>query len=120
MTARRQLLLFGGFIGIVILLLVVVGIVAAGRPNTLSSGAAAGRTKGERYVSDEFKPAFSFEAVSEGWTLDGLEATFVIRLHNGGSFLEFLNIKDLMVIEQSEADRILAPEDMIAWYQKHP
>ena len=45
---------------------------------------------------------------------------FVIPLHNRGSFLDFLNIKDSMVIDPSGADRVPAPEDMVAWYQKHP
>ena len=120
MTVSRQLAFFGGFLGIIILLLVVVGIIATGGPNTLSYGAATGLTKGERYVTDEFKPAFSFEAVSEGWTLDAPEAPFVIPLHNRGSFLDFLNIKDLMVLDPSGADRVPAPEDMVAWYQQHP
>ncbi len=62
------------------LLIVVVAIVSAGRPNTVQYGSAI--TEGERYVTDEFRPAFSFEAVGEGWTLDGPEAPFVLALQN--------------------------------------
>ena len=74
MAVSRQLLFFGGFIAIVILLLGVVGIVAARGPNTLNYGGPP-IIEGERYVTDEFKPAFSFEAVGEGWTLDGPETS---------------------------------------------
>ena len=118
MTARRRLLLFGGFFAIVIMLVVVVAIVAAGRPNTVNYGSSI--IEGERYVTDEFKPAFSFEAVGGGWTLDGPEAPFVLPLCQGRSCLDFANIEDFMVFDPSGADRVPAPEDMVGWYQQHP
>jgi hypothetical protein len=70
-------------------------------------------TAGERYLTDKFEPAFSFEAVGEGWALDGPEARYFLGLQNRGSYMDFLNAKDLMVFEPSEADMTPAPEDMV-------
>ncbi len=115
----RQLLFFGGFLAIVILLLGVVAVVSARGPNTLNYGGPP-ISEGERYVTDEFEPAFSFEAVGEGWTLDGPEGSSVLALCNSGSCLDFINIEDFMVFDPSGADKVPAPEDMVGWYQEHP
>ena len=118
MTVRGRLLVFGGIFAAIILLLAVVAIIGAGRPNTLKYGSAI--TEGERYVTDEFKPAFSFEAVGGGWALDGPEAPSYLALQHKGSFLDFMNVEDLMVFDPSSAEEVPAPEDMVGWYQKHP
>jgi hypothetical protein len=119
MTVRGRLLLFGGFFAIVILLVVVVAIIGASRPNYVQYTSVP-FTAGERYLTDKFEPAFSFEAVGEGWALDGPEARYFLGLQNRGSYMDFLNAKDLMVFEPSEADKVPAPEDMVGWYQEHP
>ena len=119
MAVSRQLLFFGGFLAIVILLLGIVAVVSARGPNTLKYGGPP-IIEGERYVTDEFERAFSFEAIGEGWTLDGPEAPYVLALHNSGSYLDFMNIEDFMVFDPSGADRVPAPEDMLGWYQQHP
>ena len=119
MTVRARLLFFGGFFATIILLIVVVAVVSARGPNTLKYGGPP-IIEGERYVTDEFEPAFSFEAAGEGWTLDGPEAPFVLALSNRGSFLDFMNIEDFMVFDPSGADRVPLPEDLVGWYQQHP
>ena len=119
MTARGRLLVFGGFFAIVILLIAVVGIIAASGPNHVQYSSTP-MIEGERYVTDEFEPAFSFEAVGKGWTLDAPEAPRALLLHNYGLYLDVLNLNDVTVIDPSDADRVPAPEDMVGWYQQHP
>ena len=119
MTARGRLLVFGGFFAIVILLIAVVGIIAASGPNHVQYSSTP-MIEGERYVTDEFEPAFSFEAVGKGWTLDAPEAPRALLLHNYGLYLDVLNLNDVTVIDPSGADRVPAPEDMVGWYQEHP
>ncbi len=119
MTVRARLIFFGGFLTIIILLIVVVAVVSARGPNTLKYGGPP-IIEGERYVTDEFKPAFSFKAVGGVWTQDGPEAPFYLALSNRGSFLDFMNIEDFMVFDPSGADKVPVPEDMIGWYQQHP
>ena len=118
MTARGRLLVFGGFFAIVILLVGAVAVVSARGPNTVSYTSSI--IEGERYVTDEFKPAFSFEAVGKGWTLDAPEAPHALLLHNYGLYVDVLNLNDVTVIDPSDADRVPAPEDMVGWYQQHP
>jgi hypothetical protein len=74
----------------------------------------------ERYFTDKFEPAFSFEAIGEGWGLDGPEAPHVVALRGRGFNIDFSNIEGFMVFEPSGADKIPAPEDMVGWYQEHP
>jgi hypothetical protein len=38
---------------------------------------------------------------------------YFLGLQNRGSYMDFLNAKDLMVFEPSEADMTPAPEDMV-------
>ena len=119
MTARGRLLVFGGFFAVVILLIAAVAIISASRPNYVQYSSVP-FTAGERYLTDEFEPVFSFETIGEGWTLDGPEARYLLALQNRGSYIDFLNAKDLMIFEPSEADRVPAPEDMVGWYRQHP
>ena len=119
MTARGRLLVFGGVFAVVILLMAVVAIISASRPNYVQYSSVP-FTAGERYLTDEFKPAFSFEAVGESWGLDGPEAPHILALQNRGSYIDFLNAKDFMVFEPSGKDKVPVPEDMVGWYQEHP
>ena len=119
MAVSRQLLFFGGFLAIVILLLGVVAVVSARGPNHVQYSSVP-MTEGERYVTDEFMPTFSFEAVGKGWTLDAPEAPHALLLHNYGLYLDVLNLNDVTVIDPSKADRVPAPEDKVSWYQHHP
>ena len=119
MAVRRRLFLFGGFLSIIILLVAVIAVVFASRPNYVQYSSVP-FTAGERYLTDEFEPAFSFETVGEGWGLDGPEAPYVVALRGRGFNIDFQNIEDFMVFEPSGADKIPAPEDMVGWYQEHP
>ncbi len=126
MTVRARLLFFGGFLAIIILLIVVVAVVSARGPNTLKYGGPP-IIEGERYVTDEFQPAFSFEAVGEGWFPD-VEAAYVVALMEGfaarDGTIEFLNVENFVVFDPSEppgeADSMPAPKDMASWFQQHP
>ena len=119
MTVRGRLLLFGGFFASVVFLIAVIAFILSGRPNYVQYTSVP-FTEGERYLTDKFEPAFSFEAIGEGWGLDGPEAPYVLALQNRGFNIDFSNIEDFMVFEPSEADRVPAPEDMVGWYQQHP
>src|SRR4028119_891309 len=119
MTARGRLLVFGGIFAVVILLIAVVGIISASRPNYVQYSSVP-FTAGERYLTDKFEPAFSFETVGEGWALDGPEAPYVVALQGRGLNIDFSNIEDFMVFEPSGTDKVPAPEDMVVWYQEHP
>ena len=124
MTVRARLLFFGGFLAIIILLIVVVAIIS-GVGRTEVPDAESPLTAGERYVTDEFQPAFSFKAVGEkGWTPD-FEAAYVLALLEGSTAtdgaIDFLNVKDFVVFEPSgEADSMPAPKDLASWFQQHP
>jgi len=119
MTVRRRLFLFGGFLSVIILLVAVIAVVFNGRPNYVQYSSVP-FTAGERYLIDNFEPAFSFETVGEGWGLDGPEAPYVVALQGRGFKIDFQNIEDFMVFEPSGTEKIPAPEDMVVWYQKHP
>ncbi len=119
MTVRRRLFLFAGFLSIIILLLAVIAVVLAGRPNYVQYTSVP-FTAEERYFTDKFEPAFSFEAIGEGWGLDGPEAPYVVALRGRGFNIDFSNIEDFMVFDPSGADKVPVPEDMVGWYQQHP
>jgi hypothetical protein len=132
MTTRGRLLVFGVFFATVGLLVVVVAIISGvGRNEVPDTGSL---TPGERYLTDEFQPAFSFEAVGKkGWTPD-FEAAYVLALVEGEEgpegyaatqgALTFLNVKDFVVFDPSEppgeADSRPAPKELATWLQQHP
>jgi hypothetical protein len=125
---RVRLLYFLGFFTIVVILIVVVA-VFFGVGNTLTGREGRPLTAGERYVSDEFEPAFSFVAVGEGWKTEAagedLELHAEMRDHlgigRGSSYLGFLTVEEVFdPSEPSEADRVPAPKDIVAWFQQHP
>src|SRR4028118_1295699 len=98
MTARGRLLVFGGVFAVVILLIAVVGIISASRPNYVQYSSVP-FTAGERYLTDKFDPAFSFETVGEGWALDGPEASYRLGLQNRGLYIDVFNLNDVMVFD---------------------
>ena len=126
MTARGRLLVFGGVFATVGLLVVVVAIISGvGRNEVPDTGSL---TPGERYVTDEFQPTFSFEAVGKkGWTPD-FEAAYVLALVEGfkprDGAIEFLNVEDFVVFEPGEppgeADSMPVPKELASWFQQHP
>src|SRR5215217_203724 len=115
-----------GVFATVILLVVVVAIVSGVGRNTMPDGELL--RAGERYLTDEFQPAFSFEAVGKkGWIPD-FEVAYVLVLVEGikprDGAIEFLNAEDFVVFDPSEppgeADSMPAPKDMASWFQQHP
>ncbi len=126
MTVRRRLLLFGGFLAIVILLITTVAILSGALRNEVPD-AESPLTTGERYHTDEFKPAFTFKAVGEGWASD-FEAAYVLALTDGttdrAGAIDFVNVEDFVVFDpsepQGEADSRPAPKDLVGWFQQHP
>jgi len=119
MTARGRLLVFGGVFAIVILLIAAVALISASRPNYVQYSSVP-FTAGERYLTDKFQPAFSFETVGEGWALDGPESPYRLGLQHRGLYIDVFNLNDVMVFDPSGADRVPAPEDTVGWYRQHP
>ena len=127
MTVRGLLLVFGGVFATVILLIVVVASVPGVGRNEVPDEERP-LTMGERYVTDEFQPAFSFEAVGKKGWLPNSEAAYVLALVEGfkprDGAIEFLNVEDFVVFDPSEppgeADSMPAPKDLASWFQQHP
>jgi hypothetical protein len=76
-----------------------------------------------KYVTDEFKPAFSFEVVDEGWVVGGAEERGVLDMRQGaeGPVLSFVN--DQEVFDPSklrDMDSVPAPKNLVTWLQRHP
>jgi hypothetical protein len=119
MTVRRRLFLFAGFLSIIILLIAVIAVVLAGRPNYVQYSSVP-FTAGERYLTDKFEPAFSFETVGEGWGLDGPEAPYVVALRGRGLNIDFQNIEDFMVFGPSGRIRYRAQRTWSAGTRSTP
>jgi hypothetical protein len=76
-----------------------------------------------KYVTDEFEPDLSFGVVGEGWVVVGPEerGVFDMQLRVGGPLISFANVQK--VFDPSKLSDLIpvpAPEDMVAWLQKHP
>ena|SRR5215203_3772638 len=75
------------------------------------------------YVSEEFKPAMSFELLN-GWTRGGGELRDVLDLRdieNDALWLVFMNAEEVYDPKGSNGLKIApAPEDMAAWLQANP
>ena len=72
------------------------------------------------YLTDEFKPAFSF-GVDEGWQVYSTETgdSLVIgQPENVG--LGFRTIHKVYDPQDPGFNTLPAPDDMVAWFQKHP
>jgi hypothetical protein len=75
------------------------------------------------YVTDEFRPAFSFEIVDEGWVVGGAEERGVLDMRQGveGGVLSFVNEKEVFDPSKlRDMDSVPAPKNLVSWLQKHP
>jgi hypothetical protein len=76
-----------------------------------------------KYVTDEFKPAFSFEVVDKGWVVGGAEERGILDLRQGveGGVLSFVNEQEVFdPSKPRELDNVPAPENLVTWLQRHP
>ena len=76
-----------------------------------------------KYVTDEFKPAFSFEVVDKGWVVGGAEERGILDMRQGveGGVLSFLNEQEVFdPSKPGELDNVPAPKNLITWLQRHP
>jgi hypothetical protein len=82
-----------------------------------------GELRPGKYRTDTFEPAFSFEVGSKGWVLGGSEERTLLEMRRGvaGPLVAFLSTERVFNPSKvSELDRMPAPEDMVAWLQRHP
>jgi hypothetical protein len=76
-----------------------------------------------KYVTDEFKPAFSFEIVDEGWVVGGAEERGVLDMRQGveGGVLSFVIEQEVFdPSKPRELDNVPAPKNLVSWLQRHP
>jgi hypothetical protein len=75
------------------------------------------------YVTDEFKPAFSFEVVGKGWVVGGAEERGVLDMRQGaeGPVLSFVNEQEVFDPSKlRDMDSVPAPKNLVTWLQRHP
>ncbi len=75
------------------------------------------------YVTDEFKPAFSFEIVDEGWVVGGAEERGILDMRQGveGGALSFVNEQEVFdPSKPRDMDIVPAPKNLVTWLQRHP
>ena len=76
-----------------------------------------------RYVTEEFRPAMSFNLES-GWARGGPElrdAWDIKDIDNDANWLGFLNAEEVYVPNGSGGLKVAsAPENMVAWYRRTP
>ena len=82
-----------------------------------------GELRPQKYVTEEFKPAFSFEVVGGGWVVGGHEDRGVLDMRQGveGPVLSFVN--EQRVFDPSKPRDLISvstPEDLVNWLQRHP
>ena len=76
-----------------------------------------------KYVTEEFKPAFSFEVVGEGWVVGGTEERGVLDMRQGveGPVLSFVNEQEVFDPNKPrDMDSVPAPKNLVSWLQRHP
>ena len=76
-----------------------------------------------KYVTDEFKPAFSFEVVNEGWVVGGAEERGILDMRQGveGGVLSFVNEREVFdPSKPHDMDSVPAPKNLVTWLQRHP
>jgi hypothetical protein len=76
-----------------------------------------------KYVTAEFKPAFSFEVVDKGWVVGGAEERGILDMRQGveGGVLSFVNEQGVFdPSKPRELDNVPAPKNLITWLQRHP
>ena len=121
---KVRLLYFLGFFTFVVILLVGVAILSSAG-NTISNREGAALTAEKRYVTDEFRPAFSFVAVGEGWfSMGELDGFLAIgrETSDENSELAFIKVEEV-INPNNPLDSTAtkpAPEDMVGWLQNHP
>jgi hypothetical protein len=75
-----------------------------------------------KYVTDEFKPAFSFEVVDKGWVVGGAEERGILDMRLGveGGVLSFVNEQEVYdPSKPRELDNVPAPKNLVSWLQRH-
>ena len=96
------------------------------QPQQEEEGAAKARTLPEGgplrpglYTTKKFEPALSFSVVGDGWQIEIPEAPDVLVIGRGQEEFGFFNVRE--VYDPNELAALEpAPEDMVAWLQKHP
>ena len=76
-----------------------------------------------KYVTDEFKPAFSFEVADEGWVVGGAEERGILDMKQGaeGPVLSFVNEQEVFdPSKPRDMVTVPAPKNLVAWLQGHP
>jgi hypothetical protein len=76
-----------------------------------------------KYVTDEFKPAFSFEVVDEGWVVGGAEERGILDMRLGveGGVLSFVNEQEVLdPSKPRDMVSVPAPKNLATWLQRHP
>ena len=76
-----------------------------------------------KYLTDEFKPAFSFEVVDEGWVVGGAEERGILDMRLGveGPVLSFVNEQEVFNPSKlRDMDSAPAPKNLVSWLQRHP
>ena len=76
-----------------------------------------------KYVSDEFKPTFTFEVVDKGWVVGGAEERGILDMRQGveGGVLSFVNEQEVFdPSKPRELDNVPAPKNLVTWLQRHP
>ena len=84
---------------------------------------AYGELRPGKYRTGTFEPAFSFEVVDKGWVLGGSEERTLVEMRRGvaGPLVAFISTERVFNPSKvSELDEMPAPEDMVAWLQRHP
>jgi hypothetical protein len=82
-----------------------------------------GELRPGKYITNKFEPAFSFRVVDEGWVLRGSEKRSLVEMSQGvaGPLVAFVNADQIFNPSKvRELDSMSAPEDMVAWLQRHP
>jgi hypothetical protein len=126
--AAKHILLLGLLMAFVVLVL-----------NACAGGGAGGGAQGKeraipengppssgRYSTREFEPSFSFE-LGEGWRVWYPEETYSVELAAGDGNNKQLKLYRVQeVFQPHEVDGEVyfeakpAPDDMVAWFQRHP
>jgi len=72
------------------------------------------------YMTDEFEPTLSF-SVDEDWIISSSEAKHQLILRNESRWLTFANVPEVYDPTDPGLDEPSpAPENMVAWLQRHP